>query len=277
MITGIILSHNDESTIGKTLESLGWCDGLLVIDDDSSDNTREIAKKHHATVFLHSLGSDFASQRNFAISKAGGDWILFIDSDEVISRELADEIANLTQNVIPAKAGILASHNAGSPIPRSDRGSGMTECDGFFIKRRDYMWGRELKYGETAHVKLLRLAKKDAGLWERPIHEVWNVKGNTGLLVHPILHYPHPNVAQFLDSINRYSSLNARYMYDHNVRSPWWTIVVNPLGKFLDNYIIKLGFLDGTAGMIVAIMMSFHSFLTRGKLYVLSHSHTSYA
>ena len=129
------------------------------------------------------------------------------------------------------------------------------------------MWGRELKHGETANVKLLRLAKKDAGSWTRPVHEVWMVEGEIGQLTSPLLHYPHPNVAQFLEEINTYSSLNAQYLYSQKVRANWLDILAYPAAKFFRNYFYHMGFLDGTAGVIAAIMMSFHSFLTRAKLY----------
>jgi glycosyltransferase involved in cell wall biosynthesis len=245
MISAIILSHNDGDSIEKTLDSLTWCDELIVIDDASTDNTREIVKKHKATVIQHALDSNFAAQRNIGLAKAKYEWILFVDSDEVVPEKLAQEIKSAVS--LPGTAV------------------------GYSVKRNDWMWGRQLRHGETANVRLLRLAKKNAGKWERPVHEVWEVNGEVRELSYPLLHYPHPNVAQFLDNINFYSSLNARYLYEQHAHSPWWRIVLNPTAKFVYNYIFRLGFLDGTPGAIVAFMMSFHSFLTRGKLYLLQH------
>lgn len=133
------------------------------------------------------------------------------------------------------------------------------------------MWGRCLKHGETNRVRLLRLARKEAGVWRRPIHEVWQVSGKTGELKNPLLHYPHPNVAQFLEEINWYSSLNANYLFEHGVRINGGQIIAYPLAKFFLNYFWRLGCLDGTAGIVMALMMSFHSFLTRAKLWTLTH------
>ncbi len=245
MISAIILTHNDEATIAKTLESLTWCDEIIIIDDGSTDNTLPIAKKFTNKIFKHPLYNDFAAQRNFGLTKAGGDWVLFVDSDEVVSDALAKEIKEIVRN---------------------------DNTVGYFIKRRDVMWGRELKYGEQGRMKLLRLAKKGAGTWVRPVHEVWEVKGPTSELVNPIFHFPHPSVAQYLEKINRYSTLNARYLYGKKVRVNWWQIVTYPAAKFFVNYFIRLGFLDGTPGVVVAIMMSMHSFLTRAKLWLLWHS-----
>jgi hypothetical protein len=93
------------------------------------------------------------------------------------------------------------------------------------------------------------------------------VKGTTGQLLSPLLHYPHPNVAQFIEDINTYSTLNAQYLYSQKVRAHWFEILAYPVAKFFRNYFFHLGFLDGTAGVVTALMMSFHSFLTRAKLY----------
>lgn len=118
-------------------------------------------------------------------------------------------------------------------------------------------------------MKLLRLAKKDAGKWEQPVHEEWKVKWEVGTLVHPLLHYPHPNVAQFLNEINRYSTLYTRFLHAKGIKEPARYIAAKPAAKFFLNYFWRLGFLDGTAGIVVALMMSFHSFLVRGKLWHL--------
>lgn len=253
MISVVVLTHNDEVHLAKTLESLSWCDELIVVDDQSRDKSCEIAKHHGASVFVHALQDDFAAQRNFGLSKVKEDWVLFVDSDEIVTPELATEIKQLTQALRDGESTIQNSKLK----------------NGYYIRRKDFLFGRWLEHGETANVKLLRLARKDAGEWIRPVHEVWDVKGPTGELFHPLLHYPHQNVAQFLDEINRYSSLNAHYLYNQGVHVHWWHIIVYPKVKFFLNYIWYLGFLDGTGGIIVALMMSFHSFLTRSKLWKL--------
>lgn len=240
MISAVVLSHNDEAILPRCLKSLSWCDEVIVVDDNSTDGTEAVAKKFEAKVFIHSLSDDFASQRNFSLEKAGGDWVLFVDSDEVISDELAREIQGLS-----------------------------LDQNGYFMKRKDWWGGRWLTHGETGNIKLLRLARKEAGKWEQPVHEEWKIAGNVGTLVHPLLHYPHQNVAQFLEEINRYSTAYARYLFSRGVKEPVWQIIGKPLVKFFINYVWHLGFLDGTAGMVVALMMSFHSFLVRGKLWKL--------
>lgn len=241
MISGIVLTRNDEKIIGRCLESLEWCDELLVIDDNSTDRTAALARKAGARVIKHALNDDFAGQRNYGLSLVKGDWVFFVDSDEVVTLQLAREI----------KKAIEAPEN---PI------------NGYYFHREDWWGGRRLRHGETANLKLLRLAKKDMGKWARPIHEEWQVNGPLSEFSNSLEHYPHPDVAQFLDEINQYSSLTAKFLRSQGTIEPYWHLVAKPLAKFFVNYVLRLGFLDGTPGAIYAVMMSFHSFLVRAKL-----------
>lgn len=241
MISAIVLTRNDAQTIEKCLASLSWCDEVMVIDDNSKDKTCEIAKKAGAKVLSHALNDDFAEQRNFALSEARGEWVFFVDSDEVVTPQLGREI----------KEALKASENP---------------YNGYYFHRIDWWGGRWLRHGETGNVKLLRLAKKDMGRWARPIHEEWRVNGPLSEFANPLEHYPHPDVAQFLAEINQYSTLNARFLKSQGIVEPAWYVVGKPLAKFFMNFIVRRGFLDGTQGAIYAIMMSFHSFLVRAKL-----------
>lgn len=257
MISAVVLTHNDEKILERCLKSISWCDEVIVVDDNSTDGTVEVAKKLGVNVFSHALNDDFAAQRNFGLAKAKGEWVLFVDSDEVVSEDLGKEIK---QKLDPRFRG---------DDPTSLKLRGASEKGGYSIKRKDYLAGRWLEHGESAHVRLLRLARKNAGKWVQPVHEQWNIDGTVGELTHPLLHHPHQNVAQFLEEVNRYSTLYARYLHLLGVKEPAWQIVAKPVAKFFVNYVWRLGFLDGTAGLVVACMMSFHSFLVRAKLWLL--------
>jgi len=247
-LTAIVLTKNEESNIIDCLETILFCSEIIIIDDNSTDRTtdliKEFAKTHKKVkIFTRELGIDFSAQRNFGIEKASNDWIFFVDADERILRDLATEIKeNVTQN---------------------------TSYSGFLIPRRDYMWGKELMHGETGNIKLLRLFNKKSGELIGKVHERWESKGQVGRLVNPILHYPHPTISEFLREINFYSDLRAQELYKNGVKASYFTIVAYPKGKFIVNYFLKLGFLDGVAGLVHAILMSFHSFLVRGKLWLL--------
>lgn len=249
MISAVVLTKNEEKNIVDCLELLVWCDEIVVVDDSSEDRTLEIAQKMGAKVFVHALEDDFSKQRNFGLQQAQNDWVLFVDADERVSPELAREI----------KYQIANRKN--------------NDINGFYVKRVDFLWGRELKHGETGNMKLLRLARKDAGAWEGAVHEKWRIKGKVGELKNPLLHYPHQTISEFLREINFYTDLRAKELYMSDIPIYWTSIILYPKAKFIYNYFIKMGFLDGIPGFIFALFMSFHSFLVRGKLWLLWKKH----
>ena len=245
MLTAVVLTKNEEKNILDCIANLSFCDEVVVVDDNSTDRTVEIAKKLKANVLMRSLNGDFAAQRNFALEKAKGEWVLFVDADERVSSKLTKEIQEVLR------------------LPKS------LEYNGFLLKRRDFMWGRELKHGETGDIKLLRLTRRNTGRWEGRVHEIWNVQGDIGILQHPLLHYPHQTVTDFLQEINFYTDLRSQELYEKGVKAYWWSIIFYPKLKFFINYFVQQGFRDGIPGLVLAFMMSFHSFLVRGKLWLL--------
>lgn len=248
LLSAIVLTKNEEKNIEECLKSVKWCDEILVIDDNSTDKTVEFAKKAGAKVFSHPLNCDFSQQRNFSLQKAIGKWVLFVDADEQVSSSLRDEIQNSIKQPMVGKQSVI---------------------DGFYFKREDKMHGKILKHGETSKVRLLRLGKRGAGEWTRPVHETWNIKGKTKELKAPLIHNPHPGISEFLEEINFYSTIRAKELYESKKKTNLFEIIFYPVGKFLKNYFISLGILDGLSGLIVAILMSFHSFLVRAKLYLI--------
>ena len=245
MISVIILTKNEENNILDCLDSVAWCYEKIVIDDHSTDKTVEIAKKKGAKVFPRTMSNNFSDQRNYGLEKAQGDWILFIDADERVSSALWYEIMQHTSESIDVTSG-------------------------FYVRRQDTMWGKTLKHGEVGNIILLRIAKKGAGKWEGEVHEQWKIHGKTQILKNPLDHYPHPTVAEFLQEINYYTDIRAEELYKNKVRSNWLSIIVYPKTKFILNYFFKRGYQDGLPGFILAMMMSFHSFLVRSKLWQLS-------
>ncbi|MBP9669896.1 glycosyltransferase family 2 protein [Candidatus Woesebacteria bacterium] len=201
--------------------------------------------KNLTIITLNSHGiTDFAEARNKELEKAKTPWVLFVDTDEIITKELEAEIEGAV---------------------RAD------QYNAYYIKRRDVFLGRELKHGETGKAHFIRLARKGYGKWVRPVHEEWVGQGRVGTLSHPLIHHSHPSISSFLDKINLYSTLDAEYRYKSGVKSSLWKIAVYPIAKFKLNYLLRLGFMDGVPGLIIAMMMSFHSYLTWTKLYLLWH------
>lgn len=188
--------------------------------------------------------TDYATARNIELAKVKTPWVLFVDSDEKITPDLKNEVLSAIES---------------------------NTYDAYRVARLDTFLGRQLRYGEPGHTKLIRLAKRDFGQWVRPVHEVWIGQGRVGTLTHPLLHAPHATIASFLDKINRYSTLEAEYRFNQGFKSSLWKIVIYPVAKFKYNYLLRQGFRDGVPGMVMAIMMSFHSYLTWTKLYLLWH------
>ena len=251
MISVVILTKNEEKNILECLKTLEFCDEIIIIDDNSTDKTIDLTlslKNKEIKVIRHRLDGDFAKQRNFGLEQASGEWVLFIDADERVSDVLTFEISNSIEF----------------------GGQNLTSFNGFYIKRVDFMWGKELRHGETGHGgKRLRLAKKRAGKWSGKVHEKWNIDGKVGQLRNPLYHYPHNTIKEFLQEINFYTDIRARELFEERKSCSWISIILYPTGKFIVNYFFKKGILDGIPGLNFAVIMSFHSFLVRAKLWLL--------
>lgn len=245
-VTAIILTKNEQQDLSRCLKSLQWCDSILVIDGYSKDKTVQIAKKYNARVIQRHLKNHFSQQRNFALKHVKTEWALFIDADEEVPAPLAQEI----------KQAIIKRY----PLA-------------YRLKRRDFFLKKPLKHGETSRWNQIRLSQTNAGTWIRPVHELWEIEGTVGQLKTPLLHYSHHDLNEFFNKINYYSTLSAQQHFQQKHRTNALQIIYYPIFKFILNYFIYLGFLDNTRGFVHATCMSFQSFLTRGKLYLLQRDH----
>lgn len=194
---------------------------------------------------------DFAAARNALLATVKTTWVLYLDSDEELSPELVSEIKTVINNPHALSA--------------------------YRLIRQDYFMGRVLHGGEVAHTPVLRLARRDYGHWIRPVHEVWvptdSSNNPVGQLKHPLFHRPHSDLKSFWNKIDRYSEIEATYRYSLGITSSIFHIFFYPLGKFLQNYLIRRGYRDGVVGFIHATLMSFHSYATWTKLYLLWQQH----
>lgn len=242
-ISAVILAKNEEKLISQCIKSINFCDEVLVIDDYSTDKTKSIAENLGAKVFQRKLDGNFSKQRNFGIEQANGDWIVFIDTDETISDDLKKEIKEIL-------------------IKDSDLSS-------FRLRRRDYFWNHEMCFGEIIEARnkgIIRLVRKGKNRWFGSVHEKYIPDDRIGQLNGFIDHYPHQSVIEFIESVNFYSTLRAKELFKKGKTTNIFQLIFFPFGKFIYNYFLKLGFLDGPAGFVYSFMMSFHSFLVRAKL-----------
>ncbi len=239
----VILTKNEEDNISEVIKSVSFANEVIIVDDESTDETIKYARKLGAKIISRKLDGDFSEQRNFAMSKAACKWILYLDADERVSQELAEEMMQITNN-------------------------SFVHAEGFFIKRKDYFMGKMLNHGEVRRVKLVRLVRAGSGKWRRKVHEILGVSGRVKTLKYPLYHYPHRTLKEFLTDINWYSTLHAQSNRQEGKKSNLTKILIWPIGHFIANFAFRLGFLDGTRGLVFAIFMSFHSFLGWGKLWV---------
>lgn len=248
-ITILLITKNESENIGKLWGWVGECskiNQIVVVDDFSSDNTVNQIKKLknknlQIDVLKRRLNGDFSSQRQFALSKSINDWILWLDADECPSPELLNFIDQtlLTPGYV------------------------------YSFPRQDSFLGQILKHGETANQRFTRLFHRQHGRFFGKVHEIWQNNQKESASNAAILHYPHPTIKSLLKRINFYTDIRSVELYQKNTKVNFIGIIAYPLAKFIQNYFLRLGFLDSTAGIIIAISMSLHSFLVRAKLWQL--------
>ena len=209
-LTAVILTRG-LSPPQKTLKSVSFADETLIISDK-----------------LHPLNSDFAAQRNYALNKAKGDWVLFVDDDEIVSPQLAKEI-----------------------------NKALTTNKSYLFKRYDSYYNHLLTHGESGHNRILRLAQKNSGVFIRPVHEVWHVTGPVSTLSNPLLHVHDNLTTDFIDKIVYYGPIDASCKSYKN------RYLLLPIVKFIVNYFFRLGFVDGALGLFHAYLMSIQSLSVR--------------
>jgi glycosyltransferase involved in cell wall biosynthesis len=246
----VIITHNEESNIGLTLESVKplVSDGkgeIIIVDSGSTDRTVEIAKSYGATVFTEKW-KGFAAQKNSAIGKASGDWILSLDADEEVDSEMAEFIGHLLFGRV--------RHTTHKGVPSSDFAVVATSVHGFWIKRKNYFLGRWMKHGGFWPDPKLRLFRRGLGVIpDRPVHETVEITGPTRPLGEgALVHHSYQTLSDYLDHMNRYSSLGAEMAVAKGRRGfSVINIVLRPLATFIYNYLFRLGFLDGREGLLL--------------------------
>jgi glycosyltransferase involved in cell wall biosynthesis len=239
-----IITLNEEANIRRTLESVQWADEIIVLDSGSADRTVPICREFTDRVY-HQDWLGFGRQKNAAIDKATGDWVLSLDADEPVEPELAAEIRE-----------IMASPAAN---------------DGYQIPRKTFFLGKWIRHGGWYPDYNLRLFRKGKGRFEeRKVHEAIRVDGPVGHTRHAILHYAYPDLQSYLSTINKYSSLAVAVMAEQGVspvRTTWLNIVFRPVFTFCLKYFFRLGFLDGKHGLVLNIFHSYYVFAKYAKAW----------
>src|SRR5579859_2783658 len=209
-----IITLNEEKNLGRTLDSVKWADEIVVVDSGSTDRTREIAEKYGVRSIVEPWRG-FAAQKNFAIEQCKGDWVLSLDADEEVTRELQAEIQR-----------ILADANTRQDVV------------GYLMPRKNHFLGRWLRHGGLYPDAKLRLFRKGAARYQpQLVHESMVADGPTIQLSGALNHHAYADIASFVEHLNRYSSLGAEMAVAERPRGfNLLMILLNPKATFIKNY-----------------------------------------
>ena len=223
------------------MESIKWADEIIVIDSYSSDRTLEIASNYGARVIQHEYINS-AKQKNWALRYCTYDWVLQIDSDELLEpgagKIIRDTISNTAENI---------------------------HC--FKMPRKNHALGKWIKYGGLYPDWEYRLFRKKHGRWwDREVHSRIVVPGKIGLLETPLIHYGMPNISKQLSNLDRYTRYEANELKKRNIKFSYFKWIVVPPYVFIKRYFVLQGFRDGWRGFFLAIFASIYFFISHAKL-----------
>ena len=240
-ISAIIITKNEEASIGKCLDSISWVDEIIVLDSGSTDKTVKISKSYGAKVYTQSW-KGFGFQKNKALNLATKKWILSIDADERVTDNLRDYILSLNDN----------------------------DNYAYSIKRNSYYCGRCLNYGGWGSDYVIRLFRKSTAKFSNElVHESVISRDPTKKVHQHLLHFTYYNYEEVIKKINVYSSAAALALYSRKIQSSFFKSLVHSLWSFFKTYFFKLGFLDGKFGLILAISNAQYTYYKYLKLSLL--------
>lgn len=246
-ISATIITLNEESNLPRALERLAFCDEIVVVDSGSTDQTANVARAAGAKV-LENSWPGYANQKNFAAAQAANDWILSLDADEALSDDLAAEIARLHQESDP-------------------------RYDAYRFPRRARYLGAWIRHSGWYPDSKIRLYDRRKARWVGDyVHESVVADGPVGELKSDLLHYTCDNLESHIRTVDRYTTLAAREWRDSRGAVPAWRLFVAPPWAFLRSFILRLGFLDGWRGFVLAWMAAFYVFSKYAKARFASDS-----
>lgn len=244
-ITVVINTLNEEINISRATSSVRqFADEIVVCDMFSEDKTVDVAKKLGAKVFTHKKTNYVEPARNFAISKATGDWIFILDADEEISETLAAELKDIVKN---------------------------DSADYVLIPRKNILFGKWIEHSRWWPDYLVRFFKKDFVTWNNQIHSEPSKKGRELKLTDEekfaIIHHNYQAIAQYLERLTRYSLVQAESLKETGYNFDWTDLIKKPLSEFLSRYFAGEGYKDGVHGLALCLMQSFSELIVYVRVW----------
>ncbi len=243
-ISAVVLAYNEERHLPACLATLDWADELLVVDSGSTDRTPEIARAAGARV-EHRPFTHFGDQRQAALDMASGDWVFFVDADERVPAALAEEVRGAVARTGPEV--------------------------GWWVPRRNFFWGHEVRYAGWAPDYQLRLLRKGHARYDRSalVHEVAKLDGPTGRLRTPLIHLNYDSWAEFWAKQRAYAPYEARRRRLQGQRCRPWTFLLQPGREFYRRFVVWRGYRDGRLGLGLCLLMACYEVLVCRHLWAL--------
>lgn len=245
-ISVVVLTRNEERNIGDCLETLQWADELLVLDSFSDDATAEIARSKGAEVRQQSF-VNYSAQRNAALRLATKEWVFFVDADERVTPELAEEARRVVE-----QAGV----------------------DGWWVPRRNHIFGKWIRHAGWFPDQQLRLLRRGRARYDerRAVHESAQLGGEAGHLQSPLIHYNYDSVRDFRVRQGRYTDLEARMLFESGHRARPHNFILQPLRQFRWRYLTLQGYKDGWRGLLLSLLMAYYEMVRYRKLWRLQRA-----
>jgi glycosyltransferase involved in cell wall biosynthesis len=236
-----VITRNEEARLCTCLESVRWADEIVVVDAESEDGTVGVAREFTDHVVVQPW-EGFGRQKNFAIERATGDWILSLDADEEVSAELRADIGRVLDGDRTAAA--------------------------YAVRRRNIFWGKWVRHGRLYPDWQVRLFRRGQGRFvERDVHESVDVTGAVGRLSGALVHRSYRDAADFIERANRYTSLAAAEWVRQGHRAGLRDLVLRPFGRFFSMYVLHRGFLDGWRGFLLAALYAYYVLIRSVKIW----------
>lgn len=246
----IIVCMNEAKRIGACLESVSFADEIVVVDSGSTDETLEIARRFTERIFVRDWPG-MTDQKNFALDKAGHEWVLNLDADEVVSPELGREIQDLLS------------------------GGGIKE-DGFYIDRRTFFMGEWIRHSGWSPDYILRLFRRDKGRFTGgDPHSHVEVNGATAKLAGPLMHYTYEDISHQARAMTRWGLDAGVEKHKQGKKFRLFDLLFRPPFAFFKAYVIKRGFMDGMAGLVISVMNGYYTWLKYLRMWELERSRDS--
>ncbi len=239
-----VLTYNNRRTIERCLKSLAWAEELIVVDSLSKDGTFEICQRYTDKAYQREW-KGHRNQYQYAADLTTWDWIMFVDADEEVPFELAEEI-------------------------HKELAGGKSRFDGFFIYRRTYYLGKWIRYGGWYPDGEIRLYRKGKGKWEGGIHAKVALDGKVGVLKNQYLHYTYKDISDQIKTIDQYSQMAAEDLAESGGKFSLFKLLFHPPFRFVKEYLFKFGFRDGLPGLIIIVSTMFYVFIKYAKLWELT-------